>query len=56
MPRAERGRDAVATIVRSTEPLVDSDYGDAFPNSRKTYLHGPHGIRVPVREISRTGT
>jgi phosphomethylpyrimidine synthase len=27
-------------------------YGDSFPNSRKTYVDGPSGIRVPMREIS----
>ncbi|HEX9755330.1 MAG TPA: phosphomethylpyrimidine synthase ThiC [Gemmatimonadales bacterium] len=29
-----------------------SDYGEAFPNSRKVYVEGRHGIRVPMREIS----
>jgi phosphomethylpyrimidine synthase len=32
-----------------------SDYGDAFPRSRKVYVDGPHGIRVPMREISLSG-
>src|SRR5262249_35902987 len=32
-----------------------TDYGNAFPNSRKKYLDGPYGIRVPVREISLSG-
>jgi phosphomethylpyrimidine synthase len=32
-----------------------STYGDAFPNSTKIYLDGPHGIRVPVREIALSG-
>ena len=31
------------------------DYGDAFPNSRKLYVEGRHGIRVPMREISLSG-
>ena len=31
------------------------EYGDAFPHSRKTYLEGPHGVRVPVREIALSG-
>ncbi|HSJ76692.1 MAG TPA: phosphomethylpyrimidine synthase ThiC, partial [Gemmatimonadales bacterium] len=31
------------------------DYGDAFPNSTKVYVEGPHGIRVPMREISLAG-
>src|SRR3954471_8740489 len=32
-----------------------SDYGDAFPNSKKVYVEGPHGIRVPAREIALWG-
>src|SRR3954449_5214397 len=31
------------------------DYGDAFPNSRKVYVDGPGGIRVPMREIALSG-
>jgi phosphomethylpyrimidine synthase len=31
------------------------DYGDAFPNSRRVYVDGPHGVRVPMREISLSG-
>ncbi|HEY7768118.1 phosphomethylpyrimidine synthase ThiC [Longimicrobium sp.] len=31
------------------------DYGDAFPNSRKVYVEGRHGVRVPMREISLSG-
>jgi phosphomethylpyrimidine synthase len=31
------------------------DYGDAFPNSRKVYVEGRHGVRVPVREIALSG-
>src|SRR5262245_45033669 len=27
----------------------------AFPNSRKTYVDGPQGVRVPVREILLSG-
>jgi phosphomethylpyrimidine synthase len=32
-----------------------SDYGDAFPNSRKAYVEGRYGVRVPVREITLSG-
>ncbi len=32
-----------------------SDYGEAFPRSRKVYLEGRHGVRVPVREIALSG-
>jgi phosphomethylpyrimidine synthase len=31
------------------------DYGDAFPSSRKVYVEGRHGIRVPMREIALSG-
>src|SRR6185436_187342 len=30
-------------------------YRGVFPNSHKVYLDGPHGIRVPLREISLAG-
>ncbi|MFV1986112.1 MAG: phosphomethylpyrimidine synthase ThiC [Gemmatimonadota bacterium] len=30
-------------------------YGESFPNSRKTYVDGPSGIHVPMREISLGG-
>jgi phosphomethylpyrimidine synthase len=32
-----------------------TDYGDAFPHSRKVYLDGKRGIRVPMREIGLSG-
>jgi len=31
------------------------DYGMNFPNSRKVYVEGPHGIRVPMREVELSG-
>ena len=33
----------------------EGDYGPAFPNSRKVFVEGRHGIRVPMREISLSG-
>ena len=30
----------------------EGDYGSAFPNSKKVFVEGPHGVRVPMREIS----
>ena len=43
----------MATITRPSAPLLDgADYGDAFPNSRKVFVEGKHGIRVPFREIT----
>ena len=43
----------VAPMVRPA--AGSSDYGDAFPNSRKIYLEGRHGVRVPMREIALSG-
>jgi phosphomethylpyrimidine synthase len=30
-------------------------YSEAFPNSKKIYIDGRHGIRVPMREITLSG-
>ncbi len=35
--------------------MATTDYGDAFPNSRKVFVEGPDGIRVPCREIALSG-
>src|SRR3954467_8244757 len=35
-------------------PLAASDFASAFPNSRKVYVDGPAGVRVPMREIALT--
>ena len=50
-------RDSMATTVRPApaHPLVVTDYGDAFPNSRKVHVEGLHDIRVPFREIALSG-
>jgi phosphomethylpyrimidine synthase len=37
------------------QPSVSGDYPEAFPNSRKVYVEGEHGVRVPMREISLSG-
>jgi phosphomethylpyrimidine synthase len=42
------------TQPRST-PVITGDYGDAFPSSRRVYVEGRHGVRVPMREISLSG-
>ena len=34
---------------------VGTDYPEAFPNSKKVYVEGTRGIRVPMREIQLTG-
>ena len=33
----------------------DGDYGTAFPNSRKVFVEGRNGVRVPMREITLAG-
>ena len=33
----------------------EGDYGMHFPNSRKVHVEGPHGVRVPMRQISLAG-
>jgi phosphomethylpyrimidine synthase len=35
-------------------PLTDADFAQAHPSSRKVYVDGPHGVRVPMREIALT--
>ena len=46
-------------MIASARPRTDTpaagDYGDAFPSSRKVYVAGRHGIRVPMREIALSG-
>ncbi len=34
------------------EPLTEADFDAAFPASRKVYVEGPAGVRVPMREIA----
>ncbi|HSJ07412.1 MAG TPA: hypothetical protein VK936_11940, partial [Longimicrobiales bacterium] len=38
-------------------PVIEpkTDYGEAFPASSKVYVDGPHGVRVPMREIALSG-
>src|SRR5688500_12034009 len=35
--------------------MSTTDYPGAFPSSRKTWIEGPRGIRVPMREIQLSG-
>jgi len=48
---------ALPTIseARPARAAAPADLEGAFPGSRKAYVAGPHGIRVPVREISLSG-
>ncbi len=37
--------------TRAYQPLTDTDFDLAYPGSRKVYVDGPQGVRVPMREI-----
>jgi len=63
-PSGEAGRRSAMTDgepatararVASVTEEVGSDYPGAFPNSRKVYLEGTRGVRVPSREIHLSG-
>src|SRR3954465_7152350 len=51
---ARSTRKTTRPPARPTDRPSDG-YGDAFPNSTKVYVDGPHGIRVPMREIALSG-
>ena len=40
---------------RDVTQTPEGDYGPAFPNSRKVFVEGRNGVRVPMREISLSG-
>jgi len=42
--------------VRNAAPSARAANAEPLPGSRKIYVSGPHGIRVPMREISLTPT
>ena len=42
------------TTRPSFTPLAASDFTAAFPGSRKVFVDGPPGVRVPMREIELT--
>jgi len=50
----DAGVHARPRVAPKTED-VGTDYPGAFPNSRKVYVEGSRGIRVPMREIHLTG-
>jgi phosphomethylpyrimidine synthase len=39
------------TTTRAYQPLTEAAFDEAFPSSRKIYVDGPNGVRVPMREI-----
>ncbi len=42
-------------MAAPTTPAGPLAFEQAFPNSRKVYVEGPRGIRVPMREIALSG-
>jgi phosphomethylpyrimidine synthase len=44
-------------MAQSKQPLPAETitFEHAFPNSRKVFVDGPHGVRVPMREIALSG-
>ena len=57
-PRARRKVVHSSPIMgnrQTVEPLTAAEFADAFPQSRKVYVEGSRGIRVPMREIALTG-
>ena len=45
-------RKATAMTTPAYQPLAETDFDAAFPSSRKVYVEGPGGVRVPMREIA----
>jgi phosphomethylpyrimidine synthase len=56
-PARPAGKAARKTTRPSARPPArpSGDYGEAFPNSKKIYVEGKQGIRVPMREIALSG-
>jgi len=47
--------EQAATAGGDSGDRNESGYDGAFPNSHKIYVAGPHGMRVPFREIELSG-
>jgi len=41
--------------THKTNGTDDTDYPGAFPNSRKVFVEGSRGVRVPMREVQLSG-
>jgi phosphomethylpyrimidine synthase len=52
---SRRAGPATNGATGPAESSASGDYGDAFPGSRKVYLEGGSGVRVPMREIALSG-
>jgi len=48
-------RSSRRRVTRRAAPPVVESYADAFPHSTKVHVEGPHGVRVPMREIALSG-
>ncbi|HSJ15556.1 MAG TPA: phosphomethylpyrimidine synthase ThiC [Longimicrobiales bacterium] len=42
-------------MIQPARPAPAADYGESFPSSRKVFVEGRHGVRVPMREIQLRG-
>ncbi|HUF69707.1 MAG TPA: phosphomethylpyrimidine synthase ThiC [Longimicrobiales bacterium] len=51
----ERRQPRAAHRKRQDAPLTLADFESAFPASSKVWVEGPHGVRVPMREIALSG-
>jgi phosphomethylpyrimidine synthase len=47
--------ESIMTTRPTFTPLPAADFSSAFPNSRKVYVEGARGVRVPMREIALSG-
>src|SRR5690554_8118759 len=43
------------SLKHTAPPTESTPFSEAFPASTKVYVEGPHGIRVPMREIALAG-
>ena len=42
-------------MIKPASETTAGDWGEAYPASRKVYVDGAAGVRVPMREISLSG-
>ena len=54
-PESPSSAPASRSRVAPSTPDTGTDYPGAFPNARKVYVEGRHGVRVPMREIFLSG-
>src|SRR4029079_9457486 len=54
-PRRKVVHSPIMGTRKTVTPLSPAEFAGAFPQSRKVHVEGPHGIRVPMREITLSG-